>query len=88
MSFSSLRINKILDTKAFTDKNSNVAKMAKFVFDRLESIVGKGENAGIQHFLHFPQCFQKACFSGFLKVGSYGKGLTLYQTTKSWSIPN
>ena len=30
------------------------------VFDRVENIVGKGENAGYQHFLHFPQCFEKA----------------------------
>ena len=31
-------------------------------FDREENIVGKGENAGFQHFLLFPQCFQKASF--------------------------
>ena len=30
-----------------------------FVFDELENILGKGENAGFQHFLLFPQCFQK-----------------------------
>ena len=24
-----------------------------------EDIVRKGENAGNQHFLHFPQCFQR-----------------------------
>ena len=29
---------------------------------REENIVGKGENAGYQHFLLFPQCFQKASF--------------------------
>ena len=28
------------------------------VIDRLENIMGKGENAGNQHFLLFPQCFQ------------------------------
>ena len=32
------------------------------VFDRVENIVGKGENAGYQHFLFFPQCFEKASF--------------------------
>ena len=32
------------------------------VFDRVENIVVKGENAGYQHFLLFPQCFQKASF--------------------------
>ena len=30
--------------------------------------MGKGENAGDQHFLLFPQCFQKASTSGSLKV--------------------
>ena len=28
------------------------------VFDRIENIVGKGENAGYQHFPLFPQCFK------------------------------
>ena len=32
------------------------------VFDRVENNVGKGENAGYQHFLLFPQCFQKVSF--------------------------
>ena len=34
----------------------------------VENIVGKGENAGYQHFLLFLQCFQKLSFSGLLKV--------------------
>ena len=38
-----------------------------FVLDRVENIVGKGENAGYQHFLLFPQCFQKASFLGVVK---------------------
>ena len=32
----------------------------KFVMGWVENIMGKGENAGSQHFLLFPQCFQKA----------------------------
>ena len=36
--------------------------MILFVFDRVQNIVGKGENAGLQHFLLFPQCFEKASF--------------------------
>ena len=40
----------------------NVAKMMIYVFDRREKITGKGENAGYQHFLLFPQCFLKAFF--------------------------
>ena len=55
--------------KAFADDNSNVAKMVIFVCDRVENIVGKGENAGYQHFLLFPQCLQKASFPGSLKIG-------------------
>ena len=40
-----------------------------FFLKRIETIVEKAENAGLQHFLLFPQCFQKASFSGPLKVG-------------------
>ena len=34
----------------------------------VESIVGKGENAGYQHFLLFSQGFQKASFSVLLRL--------------------
>ena len=54
--------------KAAADDNINVTKMMIYVFDRTKNIVGKGENAGYQHFLLFPQCFQKAFSSGVLKV--------------------
>ena len=50
--------------KAFADDNFIVAQIAKFFFNRVENIVEKGENADFQHFLLFPQCFQKASFSG------------------------
>ena len=48
----------------------------KFVLARVENFVGKGENAGYQHFLHFPQCFK--CFKtlyvqDLLKSGLCGK---------------
>ena len=39
------------------------------VFDMVENIARKGENAGYQHFLLFPQCFQKASILGSLNVG-------------------
>ena len=29
----------------------------KYSLGQIENIVGKGENAGYQHFLLFPQCF-------------------------------
>ena len=61
---------KILDwtkLKAFADDKLNVAEMMISVSKSVENIVGKGENAGYQQFLLFPQCFQKASFSGPLK---------------------
>ena len=33
--------------------------MIIYVLDRVENIVGKGKNAGYQHFLLFSKCFQK-----------------------------
>ena len=38
--------------------NLNVAVMMISLYDRVENMVGKGENAGYQHFLLFPPCFQ------------------------------
>ena len=53
--------------KACADDKLNVAEMTVSVFDSVENTVGKGENAGYQHFLLFPQSFPKP--SGSLKVG-------------------
>ena len=41
--------------KAFADHKINAAQMMISVFDGIKNIVGKGENAGYQHFLLFPQ---------------------------------
>ena len=57
----------------------NVNEKLKIGLGGLENIVGKGENAGDQHFLLFPQCFQNASFSRSLKVG------TLWQRVKSFA---
>ena len=43
--------------KAFAEDGSDVAKVIISVFDRVENIVGNGENASEQHFLLFPQYF-------------------------------
>ena len=70
--FNSLPDDEILDwskLKAFADDKIVVAEKLKFVLGRVENIVGKGENAGDQHFLLFSQCFQKASNTGSLKVG-------------------
>ena len=50
--------------KTFADDKLNLTENLKFVLGKVENIVGKGENAGYQHFLLFPQCFQKAFFTG------------------------
>ena len=46
----------------------NLVEKFKFVLRKVENIVEKGENAGYQHFLLFPQCFQKASILELLKV--------------------
>ena len=56
--------------KAFADNILlRVAKILISVYDRVENIVGNGENAGYQLFLFFPQCFQKASFFRVVKSG-------------------
>ena len=55
--------------KAAADENLNMAQMIEFILERIENIVGKGENASNQCFLLFPQCFQNAPYLGSLKVG-------------------
>ena len=48
----------------------NVTQQFKFVLERdqVENILGKGENAGYQHFLLFPKCFQKPPSLQSLKI--------------------
>ena len=55
--------------KALADDKMNVTEKLKFGLGRVENIMGKGENAGYQHFLLFPLCFQKASLPGPLKDG-------------------
>ena len=77
----SLPKDRILDLtklKAFADDKFNVAYMNLFYLRREENIVGKGENAGYQHFLLFPM-FSIAFFCTARKTrDSLG---TFYQTT-------
>ena len=63
----SLHNDKIQDwskLKAPAANKINATEKSKFVSQRVENMVRKGENAGYQHFLLFPQCFQKASLSG------------------------
>ena len=63
------RILALTKFKALADNKIIVTQKLKFVLGREEYIVGKGENAGNQHFLLFPQCFLKLSFPGVSKVG-------------------
>ena len=69
VAFNPLLNDKFLDQTKFNAFAYDVAKLVISVFDKAENIVGKGENAGYQHFLLFPQCFQKASLHGLFKVG-------------------
>ena len=60
MFFNLLLNDKIMDLfklKALADNKINVTQKLIFAFGWVENIVGKGENAGYQHFLLFTQCF-------------------------------
>ena len=52
---------------AFADDKMIMIQTLKFVLVWEEKIVGKGENAGHQHFVLFPQCFLKLFFLELLK---------------------
>ena len=56
--------------KACADDKSNVAKMMISLSDRIENIVGKGENAGYPHFFLLPPCLLEVSSEGSLKLGT------------------
>ena len=76
--FNPLPNDKILDwfkLKAFNKNKISVTQILIFFPTWVENIVGKGENAGYQHFLLFPHCFQKFLLQGRKKSGLCGKKL-------------
>ena len=75
---------------AFADNKINVNEKLKIVLGRVKNIVGKRENAGNQHFLLFPQCFQKASYKELNKVVIvwYRVKPILASATCSWLIMN
>ena len=50
-----------------TKMNATIPILLKLFFDRLENIVGKGENAGYQCFIFFSTIFSKGLFPGVVK---------------------
>ena len=56
--------------KALADDKINATQKLKFVMGGVENIVGKGENAGDQHFSFFHNVFKSFLFTGSLTVGT------------------
>ena len=48
---------KLSEVKACAENKLIVSKEMELAFQKEETIVGKGENAGYQHFLLFPTMF-------------------------------
>ena len=61
------KIWNVTKLKVFADDKFNIDKMTISLLDKLENTVGKGENAGYQHFLLFPTVFSKAFFFRVVK---------------------
>ena len=55
--------------KAFSGDKSNFPKIMTLLPDKVENMVGRGENAGYQHFLLFHTLFSKGPVLRLLKVG-------------------
>ena len=56
----------MVQSESLADDKINLTEILKLVLRRVENIVGKGENGGYQHFLHFPLCFQMPSYLGLL----------------------
>ena len=78
-------LRQILDSsklKDFAYDNLKFEENGRKLFKPVENTVGKGEIARYEQFLLFPQCFQKACFSGASKgviVWEWVKNIVLWQ---------
>ena len=72
--------------ETFAAYNFILAQMIRFLFDWVEDIVEKGENAAYQQFLRFSLCFSKGFFSKvFINLGLFGKGLRhIMKMIKAW----
>ena len=68
-----VRLNSLPEDKLLVlYKMKVLAKMVQLFFDLVANIAGKGENSGYQHFLPFPQCFQKTYFPGLSSMCGRG----------------
>ena len=66
--------NSLRRDKELADDKINVTEKIKLVLGRVENIVGKGENAGYQHFFSFSHnVFKSLLFQGCKKSGLCGR---------------
>ena len=71
--------------KQSADNNCKFDENIRKFYKQVENTVGKGEIARYEHFLLFPQCFQKAYFPGASKgviVWEWVKRMILHVTAK------
>ena len=68
---------RLFHLKELADDNFKFEENGRKLSKRVENTVGKGEIARYEQFLLFPQCFQKACFSGA------SKGVILWEWVNS-----
>ena len=57
------------------------------IFDTVENMVEKGENAAYQHFLLFPQCFERASFTDTSKGVTSFPDTSKSVTVREWVTP-
>ena len=55
--------------KEFADDNFKFHRIGRKFSDRVKNTMGKGEIARYEHFLFYPQCFQKTCTANTLRPG-------------------
>ena len=65
--------------KTSADEKFGVAEIMGLIFERVENIVAKRENAGYQHFSFFYNAFQRLLTLGRSKLGLCGKELNAFQ---------
>ena len=68
--------------KEFADDNFQFDENGRKLSKQVENSVGKGEIACYEQFLHFQQCFQKACFPGA------SKGVIVWEWVNTETVVN
>ena len=73
--------------ETFVKGNSNAAKCMQTVFEMIENIVRKEENAGNQHFLLFSQCFLSFVHKRREKKSLFGKRMKANKIVRPLRLP-